>query len=317
MPSYKTVITVGNANDKLDLGYTYIEVWASWDEGRTYHEVTSQAVDCAHYLSTDGTGHRVEGLTFGFSIDGAEERRVTFVDPLRPLLEDPNLWSTEEIVAKLNQEFPTLASIKTVGPRKFIDIGSPSTGRASSVSCTYSEDRNVFPLGTVYGRDARILLVRDKLIYPYTDLSGTQGIRYKWRFSKNGSSPISPFSARKMGDLERAQLLPVSIATARFVGNDGTPVEKTVLIVVESSQMIGGMFLAGGTSQLVTTDESGFLQFPLVIGSKVKFAIEGTYFVKEVTVPNAQTFDILTAMSGVDDGFTVQETAPLLTKRSL
>lgn len=313
MPAYKTVITVGDVEDKLTLGFTSIEVWASYNEGGTYEEMTAPApLPAKFYSAPSPPVLDVAGYSFGFSIDGFPASRVTF-----PSL--PRDWSLPMIATRMNEIFPGLASVDTVGRSEYVTLSSVAVGRSASVACTYSENPDVFPVVGVLGRDGRPVLQAGKYIYDYSDPGGKDSTRYKWRFSANGANPVSGFSFRSFGKLDRAPAVPVSLATARFVGLDGQPLARKVYITESALQGPMNGYIVGSPSDnlVVDTDSDGFLQVLLVRGMRVLVAVEGTSLVREITVPNAATFDLLAAVGATPDQFSVQTVPPLLTRRSL
>jgi hypothetical protein len=313
MPSYKTVITVGDVEDKLEMGYSTIDVWASVDQGATYREVTAPSAICAKLYSTPIPPNlEVSGYSFEFSLDGYESQRVTFSGNVP-------IWTPPMVASKLNESFPGLASVETIGRSQYVVLSSAYTGRATSVECTYSENPEAFPRAKADGRAGRLQLQAGKYIYDFSDPAGKEDTRYKWRFSANGVGPMSDFTFRVFGKLERAPGIPVSVATARFVGLDGQAARRRVIFYDNEIQLSASGTVVGtaGEPAVVEADQSGFLQALLPRGLRVKVAIEGTSFLREIMVPNTPTFDLLQAMALAPDQFTVQTTAPLLTRRSL
>ena len=67
----------------------------------------------------------------------------------------------------------------------------------------------------------------------------------------------------------------------------------------------------------VTTDTNGYAQVTLVRGTTVVISIEGTSLSREITVPDVDTFDLLTAMDAGHDPFTLTSvTLPAAVRRS-
>jgi hypothetical protein len=150
--------------------------------------------------------------------------------------------------------------------------------------------------------------------YSFLDPQGTSKRRYRWRFSANGVAPISPFVKWVFGT-QRVSTVPISVGTMRFVGLDGIIRPGTLLAAALDASSGGSVFV--GVMLAYNTDESGFLAIPLVQGSKVRVAIEGTSIVRDITVPTTETFDIMQAITAAPDMFTVQTVPPMLTKRAL
>jgi len=161
---------------------------------------------------------------------------------------------------------------------------------------------------------AHIPLVGGTYAYTFLDPVGTPKRRYRWRYSANGSAPISPFFPWVLGT-QRLADVPISIGTMRFVGMDGVIRPGTLLVAALDSATTGAMFV--GDMRAFTSDSTGFLAVPLVQGSNVRIAIEGTSIVRDILVPATDTFDIMSAVAAAPDQFTVQTVAPMLTKRAL
>lgn len=305
-------ILVGNAPDLAGLGYTRIEVWQSIDQGNSFQEVTGPVAAAAVLDSSVAqTTFQMGGRLLKFVIDGGSEVSVDFSDIV-------SLWTPLQVVNRINEVAAGRASL--VGGNQ-VRLTSPTTGRASSVLVTYSDSPD---LGwsadeVVYGLAARVILSGGTRIYSFPDVAGTPDDRYKWRFSANGSNPVSEFSAEVSG-----QVAPVidssnmSVGTAQFYDAMGNPAKTDILIGIDSSpQAIAGGSVSVGSAMKVTSDDTGFLQVTLVRGLKVRIGIIGTSYVREFVVPNATNFDLLAVMATAPDPYTVQITPPQLIRRSM
>lgn len=303
-------ILVGNANDLIGLGYTRIEVYQSTDQGNTFQEVTGPAIASAFLDSLAAlTTFQMGGRLLKLKVDGGVEQAISFSD-LTPL------WSPAQVVNRINEVVPGVASVS--GGTK-VRLTSPTAGRASSIEVTYCDADDLFSAEVVYGKAARITLVNGTFIYSFPDVAGKDSDRYKWRFSANGSSPFSDYSAVVSGAVAPAIAAGnLSVGTARFYDAAGQPSKTRVLVGMDSSpQAISGGTISKGSSMIVDSGDDGFLQLTLVRGIKVRVAIEGTSFIREFIVPNAASFDLLSAMAAAVDPFSIQSVPPLLIRRSL
>jgi len=303
-------ILVGNANDLIGLGYTRIEVYQSTDQGNSFQEITAPVISSAVFDSLPAlTTFRMGGRLLKLKVDGGVEQSIEFSD-LVPL------WTTAQVVNRINEVVSGLAS---VFEDTKVRLTSTTAGRSSSVEITYSDAEDLFSAGIKYGKAARITLVNGTYIYSFPDVAGKDTDRYKWRFSANGSNPISDFSAVVSGAV--APIITagnLSVGTARFYDSAGQPVKTKVLVGMDSSpQAIAGGTVTKGSSTRAESDNEGFLQLTLVRGIKVRIAILGTSFIREFVVPNAASFDLMAVMATAVDPFVVQTTPPQLIRRSV
>jgi len=303
-------ITVANVNDLIGLGYTKIEIWSSKDQGNSYQEVTSSVAGAAVLVSAEAkTTFAMASKLLKLSINGAAEVSILFAST-------PANWTPAQVVNRINEVVPGLASLDGVK----VKMTSPTTGRVSTLLVTYNDAWDLeLPAGTLsYGTDARPTLVLNQLIYPFSDVAGHSEDRYKWRFSANGVNPVSEFSVRVFGNTNPPGAAPVSVATAHFVGLDGRAQKRRIVVVSSNSPaVISGVAVGNELPLVVDSDDLGFLQIPLVQGSVVRVAIEGTTYVREFTVPAATSFDLLAVMASAPDPFTIQVPAPFLIRRNI
>jgi hypothetical protein len=202
------------------------------------------------------------------------------------------------------------------------DVEAKLQSGFSVIEVYYSDDESAtwHPLTFVAptsGQQPHIALIAGVFAYAFLDPAGSQLRRYKWRFSANGVAPFSVYSKYVFGKDLIVAGVPTSIGVARFIGVDGRPKKKSMIISVEDTQTVSGYTMGTADVMVVPTDDYGFLQVQLVQGAKVRVSLEGTDIIRIITVPATPTFDILQAIADAPDEFTMQETAPLLTKRSL
>ena len=304
-------IPVSNVSVLLGLGFTHIEVWNSKDEGANYQEITSNVAKPAKITSLAASSlFRMGGKLLTVKVNGGSSQDITFSSVL-------DYWTPTQVANRINEVIVGFASVID----NQVILTTSTTGRTSSIEIVYSDSDDLgFVAGQIgIGFDARILLVSGTFVYTYSDVVGLADYRYKWRFSSNGSNPISEFSERVLGSDPPISSIDVSIAMATFIGLDARPI-KTKVIVTNSDdvpQNISGFVIGTQLPIVVESDKFGFVQIPMVIGSKVRVAIEGTAFVRDFTVPNTGTFDLLNVMASALDPYSVQQTVPFLIRRSI
>jgi hypothetical protein len=240
----------------------------------------------------------------GFKVDGIEY--TTTFDPLLPDL------TPGQVAQAFNVTFPGIAS--AVGQK--VVLTGPTTGSGETLEITSATAASLgFRAGQVaYGAAQHIAIAPDVLLYSFVDPLGTPARRYRWRFSDNGGSPISAYMPYVYGTQQLAGVL-ISFGTARFAGSDGMTSPGTI-VVANMTLYAQGMLLPG-TSKAYKADAQGFLAIPLVQGAVVRVAVDGTYLVRDITVPSTPSFDIMAALAAAPDQYAVQTVPPLLTRRSL
>lgn len=304
-------ILVANDTTLIGLGYSRIEVWASIDSGNSYQEVTAASPMAAAIESAEAlTTFRMGGKTLEFKVNQTTSYSVAFSSLL-------DYWSPSQVAGRINEVAPGVATVNDARVR----LTSPTTGRASQIEITYSDAEDLgWTAGfAATGQDQRITLVSGTRIYEYVDMAGSTAARYKWRFSANGAAPLSEYSDYVFGSvLPLVSSGQLSVGTATFVALDGTPFKAKVIIAADQNPtVISGFTLANAKPLVIESDANGFIQFTLVRGAKVRVAIEGTTFVREITIPNAASFDLITLMADAPDPFTIQSQPPFLVRRSI
>jgi len=303
-------ILVANAASLFQQGHTRIEVWRSDNGTGPWQEITSSSPTAAVLTSSKPqTQFRMGGRTLRFKVNGGTERSITFPTTFE-------YWTPEQVKDLLLPIAPGLVSLDTDGR---VLITSPTVGRVSSLEITYCDaDSLGWSAGdAVRGTDARPALSPGQPSYLYSDVAGFPADKYKWRFSGNGANPISAFSVPAPG-AQPSVSGAVSICSAIFVGVDGRPVRRKVLVsTLDAPQSISGFLVGNNFPLTYEADENGYVQFALLQGSKVRVAIESTLFVREFVVPSTPTFDLLTAMSDAADPYTIQRAPDLIIRRSL
>lgn len=302
-------IAAADVGTLISSGFTKLEI-AKITESGTYTIITSNTASSAT-LSTApaSTLYRMGGTTVGFSVNEGDEQLITFSAVLE-------YWTPTQVANRINEVIPGLA---TVSANKVV-LTSPTTGRGSTLETTYSTapDLGLTVGFKSLGLDASINLVGGTYVYNYVDVAGAVGDKYKWRFTNGGVAPISSLYGPIEGGEQIVSGVDVSIATAYFVGLDGRPKPTSVIIVSDRPPTIVGSVAVGDDhARVYSSDANGFLQIPLVQGTVIRVAIEGTAYVREITVPNTGTFDLLAAMSTAPDPFTVQAPPPYLIRRSI
>lgn len=303
-------IPVANVSDLISLGFTKLEVWITDKYANEYYEITDSTAQPATIQTVEAqTTYRMGGHELKLIVDGGTEESITFSSLI-------DFWTPTQVSNRINEVVTGLSSVSG----NSIILESSTSGRVSSLEITYI-DTNVLGISSgmkVYGKDPRLTLIGGTVSYTYTDVQGTVGQYYKWRYTANGVNPKSQYYGPVAGlDLPVSGVL-TSIATAKFIGPDGRPFKGKIYINAEGQPFaISGYNVIFQDTITVEADDTGFLQYPLVQGTQITVAIEGTKVVREITVPNTSSFDLLSAIAAAPDPFTVQTTPPYLIRRSI
>lgn len=297
--------------------YDCMEVWRSRDgEGGPFEEITGASWAPATLLagvvgqSPPRLGPLV-GKELKFTINAVPfSYTFTGVDPL----------SRNTIASQLT----TAGSDRTLGPGRFkavvqtdlsIAITTQDTGAANTIEVVDSDGAVLLGLvpGTVaFGVDGRIDLVEGQTVYEFVDPHGSSTYYYKTRFRNATDNLVSefsqPFSGKTNAGLPTGSLV---LGFVRLVDERGRPdANRRVLLYSPlQGQRIDGRTVAGGQSY-GSTDDTGYLSFYLVRGSRITVAVSGTQIVRDITVPEdpaVTAFDLLSPDYGTDDVFKVQQ----------
>jgi hypothetical protein len=315
---------VANAAALVAAGYTTIEIWRSprLPAPLDFEEVTAASAQAATLTSAPAnTLFNMGGFSLSISVNGGSPQTVTFGSVLK-------YWTPSQVAAQINTVIAGLASV--VG--ESVVLTAPTTGPGSSLTIVtnYASDLGWVPGQTANGLDARLTLSGSTLVYQYTDLGGMNHDLYQWRFSANGANPISDFYPQPfpMEGLQPAvSTVNTTIAVAQFVDLEGRPKKARIIIAFDenptqfgssSSPLPSVAVGQGPQSKSYETDESGFLQVQLIQGLQIRVAIEGTSYVRQITVPSSvSTFDLLAAMAAAPDQFTIQTPLPYLIRQHI
>jgi hypothetical protein len=317
-------IPVANAAALVAAGYTTIEIWSSppLPAPIDFEEITSSAALAATLESNPAQNlFNMGGFSLSVSINGGTPQVVTFGSSLQ-------LWTPTQVANAINLVVAGLASV--VG--NTVVLTSPTTGRGSTLLIV---SNTATDLGWVAGQNAlgsdqRIALSGSTILYSYNDLAGLNRERYKWRFSANGLNPISDYYPEFFGTEGQPPAVAsvnTILAIAQFLDLAGRPKKARVIVALDQNPSQFGSSVSplpsavvgeGPMSHLYETDDNGFLQIQFVQGLQIRVAIEGTPYVRQITVPSSgTTFDLLAAMAAAPDQFTIQQPLPYLIRQHI
>lgn len=279
-----------------------------WWRSRTgqyglYEAATAPAAASASLRGTDETPHDVTGRVFSFRVNG-----VTRVD-LTLLADD--LASTIAAIAGAT------ALVVASDDAGRLRLTTAATGSAASIEIL-DGDANPF-LGftegdAAVGLDTDTTLVAGTHEYFYTDQNSAEEFWYRVEFINTATAATTglgvPFPA------SRAQAVPKSQTIACFVrltDMSGSPISGRRLTIhnifvpnrVSASGRSWGVFRHYAE---MITDRNGYAEIRLLRGIAVDLAVDGTDFVRRISIPTTgDVVDLLDPALVTEDEFGIQE----------
>jgi hypothetical protein len=282
-----------------------------WHRSRTGQYGTYEAATAAAATSAEITGaaaepHALNGRTFKFRVHGTTDVEVLFADP------DP--VTTADVVAAIIAETILVTPTDVDG---YLVLTTATTGSGASIEIL-DGDANPY-LGFTegdgaIGQDADTVLVGGTHEYFYTDQNSDRDFWYRTEFvhsvTNQTTGPMVPFPANTaqkvsasltiVGSLRLADLRGYPIAGRRVTfSNPFLP--NTVL----DQTTRWGVFRHYTQME---TDRNGYAETRLLRGMSVDMSIDGTGFVRRITVPSTgDVVDLLDPTLVENDEFGIQE----------
>jgi hypothetical protein len=300
MGAVKLSISVKDIENVIQ-SFNTIRVWRSTtgDTG-VYSALTANISEHAKLPAGTSPSYDVSGKTLKFQVDSHPFDTVLFTG-LAPL-------SLAQVVNQINAVRGGIAS--DVADK--LMLTSPTYGTASKLKLDTCSAAIVFGwTGSerLIGLDSHVVLVPGSGVYEYTDNDGEPGYYYKVQYYNTINGLASNLSSAFQGAV--ATLISpskLSVANIDLVDAQGIaiPGQQFTFYSVHEPLKIEGFQVALTRAPITTeTDNSGHAEVTLVRGLKVKVVIEGTSLIREITVPNEDSFDLLTLMGEAPDPFSV------------
>jgi hypothetical protein len=160
------------------------------------------------------------------------------------------------------------------------------------------------------GTDGDTVLVAGTHEYFFTDGNSDKDFWYKVHAlhdSTGDEAELTPaFPAVEVDSVPKSQTI---VAFIRLADMSGCPIEarKVVLHNVFLPDVVSGFGIFRHSTTL-TTDRNGYAELRLVRGMVVDFSIDGTGFVRRITIPTTgDIVDLLDASLVTEDEFGIQE----------
>lgn len=271
-----------------------------------YSPATSATATAASITGTLTSPHQLSGKTFIFKVNGTEEVTVTFPIP------DP--VTTAEVITGISGETALAVGSDTDGK---LTITTVATGSDASIEIL-GGDANEF-LGFsegdgAVGTDADTTLVAGTHEYFWIDENASTDWWYRVEFLHSTTAKTSglgvPFSADQATTVSKSRTV---VAYIRMADPSGMPIpgRRVFLSNVYVPNTVIDLTYNWGifrNAVEMTTDRNGYASIRLVRGMVLDLSIDGTAFVRRITIPTTgDSVDLLDTALVAEDEFGVQE----------
>jgi len=270
--------------------------------GGPYTDITAITPQPAKLLPPLPSPYNVVSKTLQIIRDSQPQVNIIFTgtDPL----------SAAQLVPQLNTALGAVVAAEVLGQ---LELTSTLVGTASKLKIVGGGAAAEFGWAANtkdIGEEAHIQLVAEQTLYSFTDNDGESSYYYKATFLNTTnlltSSDSDPFQG-DAGTLVSASNL--AVAKVDLIDGRGIALpdqEITFYSVNESFSIEGFQITLTRRPITIVTSTSGHAEVPLVKGTRWKVIFEGTSFVREFVVPDAD-FDLLALLAAAPDPFKIVE----------
>lgn len=268
-----------------------------------YYATTAAAAAPAVLTGTTTSPHAVVGKTFSFLVNGVNRVDVTFTgsDPL----------STSQVVAQIAAATGLVVASADASTR--LVLTTTITGTAASIKVLESDASAILGLQTddgAVGIDQDLVLVNGTHEYFYTDQNSDESFFYKTQLVNSVTGAVSDFSVPIPAD--QVQALPVAqtvVCSIQLVDMRGRPLRNrrvTFFNAFVPDRVLGtGVFRH---YDQIETDRNGYAEIRLLRGITLDMSVDGTGFVRRITIPSlGDSVDLLDPALVSSDEFGIQQ----------
>jgi len=272
------------------------------DETGPWSEITAPSPQSATLTAPNSGNYDVVSKTLQLIIDNQAQQNIVFTGGLEPL-------TVPQVVNQINAVFPGVAS----DVANYLTLTSTDTGTGSKVEIVgggaaaefgWSDgDRDI-------GEEAYITLVAGQTSYTFVDKDGESGYYYEAAYYNTVNQLQSSWSLPFQGDV--GTVIPatnlskgsVDLVTAEGIAVVGQTI--TFYPYHDPSLRVEGYGVALDDAPIeIVTDNTGHAEANLVRGLRARVVFEGTSLIREIVVPDEDSFDILTLMATSPDPYGV------------
>lgn len=282
-----------------------------WWRSRTgqygvYEAATSPALAAATILGTMQEPHQLNGRVLSFVVDGTVTVDVTFasVDPV----------TTAQACVEINNATPNVVATDDGG---YLRLTAVSLGSNSSIAILDSDAAPFlgFVVGDgAVGGDVDTTLVAGTHEYFYIDSNSADDFWYRVEFWNPSTGDTTgtgvPFPANSAQHISKSKTI---VCYVRLADMSGLPIESRRVtfsnpflpntVIDQNSRW--GIFRHYAQ---MSTDRNGYAEIRLLRGIDVDIVIEGTNFVRRITIPSTGSeVDLLDPALSTTDELSIQE----------
>lgn len=269
----------------------------------TYTLLTADAPAPATLTAANTGNYDVAGKTLKILVDQNPQVDILFTG-LSPL-------TVPQVVDQINTALgDTIAS--DVG--NALVLTSTTNGTGSKIELLDGSANATFGLSDGdrdIGEEAHVLLQAGVPAYTFIDKDGESGYFYKAQFYHTAtnleSNDSSPFEG-DVGTLISASSLStakVDLVDARGIAVEGQ--EISFYPYHDPVEVEGYQVALTRAPIIIRTNNAGHAEVTLVRGLRVKVVFEGTSLIRDITIPDAAEFNLMSEMGAVPDPFDVAE----------
>lgn len=277
--------------------------WYRSDDGEQgpYLPITGSAPDAAHLSTMRKEPYALAGKELVIETAGAVEVQITFVGP------DP--MTAAQVAAEINGATPLVVASDVGG---YLHLESAATGTEAYLILPQSEGALLlgFAAGSQsHGKDQDTPLVSGIYEYFYTDEQSAEDAWYRVEYVDSvlgKSSGLKPaFPAETRDTVPKTETL---VAYLRLVDAGGYPIQgrKVTLFNTFLPNRVDARGVFRQSIQM-ETDKNGYASTRVLRGIEVDMAIDGTGFVRRLTIPSTGAMvDLLDPSLESRDEFGIQ-----------
>lgn len=294
--------------DTVLVTYDRMRWYRSTSEHGLYEAVSAPAATAAVLTAPRTSPHDLEGLTLRLQADGLHEDSILFVDV--------NPVTSVDAAARIDGS--SIYWTSTADAENLVTVTSVLTGTGAAIEVLESE--GALPLGlntgdTAFGMGVDSTLVPGTSEYFFIDNHSADTYFYRTQYINSltgAESDLSqPFSALPDNTVPLDQ---TTVVYLRLTDLSGSPLPNRKVTIANTFAknrvaLTNGQYAGVFRGHLEkTTDKTGYVEFRILRGIEIDFAIEGTNFVRRLTIPETgDTVDLLDPTLETADEFGIHD----------
>lgn len=301
--------------DQVLLNFNVIRIKRSTTGVNGTYDLLTANTPAPAVLTAPNTGnYAVAGKTLKILVDQGSQVDILFtgLDPLTvpQVVDQINVALGATIASDVANQLVLTSTVDGTGSK--IELGD---GSANAVFGFSDGERDI-------GEEAHVPLQAGTVSYTFIDKDGEGGYFYKAQFYNTSTNLESNDSAPFEGDVgtlisaSNLSTAKVDLVDARGIAVEGQ--EISFYPYHDPVEVEGYQVALTRAPISITTNNAGHAEVTLVRGLRVKVVFEGTSLIRDITIPDATEFNLLTEMSSAQDPFDVAEpNFPLAFRRTL